>query len=433
MFEKIQTVSCALCGSSNLERLVPSRKLNTSTGTWEARRDIWICICSSCGLIAENPQVDVINSRDYNEHHYYNESYNQVEAHDELQNSYAEFRWEALRTRIDWSDIRKAVDVGATGAWSAKLKERQPHIESILLEPSRAAIDFCARKYPTVIPIHGVLEEFVLGANDIDLITLFYSLYHISDPVTTLRMCRKALAPRGKLMICISHAHLEIEMWGANRETPWVDMMHFVRGVMLTTFSRSTLKLVLELAGFRISDVFVATHQEDGRWRGRQDYFVLAESSGDDGAAVQVKSAERVKWAKDFVQNFCVNASHRSVAKFFEGKTDRKAVLVCDDDTYGNWAEGLLNEHNVVVSRIGTSNIDALRNHLSNKNAIVLNATWKPIDASASVATIVDCIQEAEVAGDYGLWTTGPQDEVIITKALLPTKDFVQYPQPRDF
>ncbi len=416
----LRQVSCPLCDTRDPEPLVPGRKMSEEKGYWQEQRDIWVSLCTHCGTVFENPQVDVLESRDYNDQHYYNKWYNDAAAHDQLQNSYAPFRWDVLSDRIDWSRVRTALDVGATGAWSALLKRQQPHIKSMLIEPSRAAVDYCRQRYPDVVPILGMLEELRPETDPLDLVTLWYSLYHISDPVNSLRKCHERMAPGGRIVVCISHRHLEVDIWGANRTTRWVDMEHVVRGVMLTIFSRKTLSETLRLAGFREIERFAAEHVAEGSWKSRQDYFVIAEKADAVGADARAEAdPEEVAWARDDIRNHCVNASSLSVRSFLAKHETREAVLVCDDDTYADWVMSLLSAS--LSARRYRSTDPALRGLKGSE--VVFNATWKPLPPDVPVAGI-DCIQGTETPGDYGLWTGDHGGGVIITKAFLPDRDF---------
>lgn len=428
----LKSVSCPLCGSESSEPLVPGRKMSEEVGYWQERRDIWVSLCTHCGAVFENPQVDVLESRDYNDVHYYNKWFNDAAAHDRLQNTYAPFRWDALADRIDWSTVRTALDVGATGAWSAVLKQQQPHIKSMLIEPSRAAVDFCRQRYPDVVPILGILEELDSGTEPLDLVTLWYSLYHISDPVNALRKCRERMAEGGRLVVCISHGHLEVDVWGSNRTTRWVDMAHVVRGVMLTIFSRKVLSETLRLAGFREVERFTAEHVADGEWKGRQDYFVIAEKTGAaDGAMVAAADPVEVAWARDNIRNHCVNASSLSLRSFLANRPVREAALVCDDDVYAGWAMSLLGAHNLRARRFRGTDEDmkSLRTYLSGDGRVAFNATWKPLQiAGLAPHLVVDCLQGTQVAGDYGLWTRDHGGDVLVTKAFLPDRDYPSAP-----
>lgn len=83
----LKPICCPLCSLSNIEKLIPSRKIDEERGYWQEHKDIWISLCLNCGMVFENPQVTVLETRDYNEHHYYNDWFNQVAVHDKLQNT----------------------------------------------------------------------------------------------------------------------------------------------------------------------------------------------------------------------------------------------------------------------------------------------------------------------------------------------------------
>ena len=421
---KLKDINCPLCGMHKYERLVPTRKLDLKTGSWRVQEDISITLCLNCGLVFEYPQIDVFASREYNENHYYNDVYNSTAHHDWLQGVYAPFRWAQVKDRINWPDVRKAVDVGGLGVWSALLKKEHPHIESILLEPSGSAIEHCKNKYLDVVPVHSTLEEYSENVSNVDVFTFFYSLYHVTDPVGTLRKCRNALSREGKIIICISQAHLELNLYGEGGTVPWVDMQHYARGVMLTYFSRRTLERTLQSAGFSVCEAFVAEHTDENLWKRREDYFVIAERTEEFLPSESLHDEKEVLWAREYVRNYCVNASRKSIAAFISKVSVGRAVIVHSNVDYAEMVSSLFSEFGIESSVLDFESCGELSSELSGENVVVFNVTWPLQNLSVSS---VACVQGEHVLGDFDLCIEGEGGEMIMTKAFLPTKDFKMF------
>jgi SAM-dependent methyltransferase len=432
----LKQIDCPICGTPHPRQVIPSRKMNETTRKWQESQEIWVCLCGTCGLVFENPQIDIQASPRYNEDHYYNSWYNQAELHDRLQRAYSGFRLDVVEQLVDLKSTSLALDIGATGAWSHILKEKYPAIESVLLEPSRAAIDYCRETYPEVTPIHGTLEEFDGGEKQFDLITFFYSLYHITDPIGGLRKCYRMLSRGGKLVICISHVHLELEVWGSNHHTPWVDLEHFVRGAPLVFFSRRTLQEACRRAGFSESTMVVAEHSSPGEWNGRQDFYLVATKSdvvSDDivvptEADVLAEAGRReASWAYSNLVNFCELASKMSISAYLAKHPFPKAIVVCNDPIYSIWVHRLFAD---LALETEVMNEDALGKWISACSALgggqttIFNASWKPLTSEVLAAIgdipVVDCIQGTHSTGDYGLHISDSDGNRVIAKAFMP-------------
>lgn len=414
-------VACPSCGALAGKRLIPSLKFNLSNGLLQPSADIWIEICQNCGVIHENPQVDVTASNLYREKHYYN-AYNQIAVHDSQQRRLNPYRWATLESRIDWGGARRVLDVGASGAWSAWVKAQagSREMESLLVEPSAEAVAFCRAHYPEVQAIHGPFEEFDAPAGSADVISLFHSLYVIGDPKRVLEKCRRTLAPDGRLIVVISHVLCEIEIWGDAGRLPWLDLDHVVRGVPLVYYSRRTLAAMLDAAGFDVVDAFATPYPSDDALVGRHDYWVVAQPRPAGAASPSaMANGDEARWAERFLTGYCEQASRRSIQAFFApgapGDAAEEITVLFDNPDYRDWVCGMLRPF---ARRLSTLSIDAYRaakdGRPPSKTTVTLNAAMTPVGGN-----VIDCLRPSDGNG-YGYFVYAETGALIPARAFTP-------------
>lgn len=412
-------VACPLCGARDGERMFPSLKMDAVQGLFRPSPDIWIEICRQCGLVHENPQIDVARSTSYRERHYYN-AYNRIATHDEQQRGLNPYRWSVLEQRLDWASTRCVIDIGASGAWSAQVKAAAGagDVDSVLVEPSIEAIDFCRAHYPDVRAVHGPFETFEAPDASVDVISFFHSLYVIGDARGILEKCWRLLRPDGRLVIVISHVLCEIEVWSEQRRRPWLDLDHLIRGVPLVYYSRRTLAALVEAAGFEIVEGFETPYPENGALAGRHDYWVVAKPRPDLSPAPRHDKAEAA-WARQVLSGYSARASERSVRAFFaDGRPGAKAErlrILFDDPAYRDWVCGILAPSGRSLEPV---HLDAYRsageNRVVPEGYITLNATMTPVGGKA-----VDCLRPEDGNG-YGYFTRTHADVPVVGRAFLP-------------
>lgn len=95
----------------------------------------------------------------------------------------------------------------------------------------------------------GSLPHPALEGEAFDLVTMWQTLEHLPDPLETLRQARRLLRPGGELRVSVPNlASAGFHLFGDN----WVGLdvpRH------LTHFTPSTLRAMLQAAGFRVRDV----------------------------------------------------------------------------------------------------------------------------------------------------------------------------------
>ena len=340
-------------------------------------------------------------------------------------------RWEVLADRLPWTRIKKALDVGATGAWSAWIKDQYPEIESIVIEPSSQAIALCKNAYPQVKPVHGLFEEFEDEPNSYNLITFFYSLYTISKPLDALKKVSQLLSEDGLLLVCISHLRMEIEIW--NNRLPWVNMAHLIRGVPLVYYSRRTLKQLLNAAGFSPVNEFIAQHPDSSdHWAGRQEHFIIAKKNNLSKNQQSFQSlfdpVERER-SRDFFLKYCDSITDRSISEFFAQENVDKLIVVHDGDIfYWQWLAAKLTKYKCKFEEFVISSDQEtldLTDELDQPGWFILNATTRDIFTIIANRKwfhlqIINCCNFDD--GPYGSWMLDAKGERIISRAFCPCK-----------
>lgn len=420
--------ACPLCGHHDREPLVPTVKFSDH-GYATVLPAVSVSVCLNCGLIHEFPQVNLVESKDYTEKHYYNQT-NRIADHDAMQRRLNPLRWAVLQSLLPWSGINRAIDVGASGAWSAWVKRQHPSASSVLVEPSAEAIAWCRAEYPEVEAHHAIIETYRDPVGACDLITFFYSLYMLSDPLETLRRCHDLLSDEGRLVICISHVLLETKIWGHGRVVPWVDMEFFVRGAPLVYYSRHSLARMVETAGFHVLETLVDQLPTESEHNGRQEYYLIARRRRpDDPPAQPLPAPEHVAWSRSFVLDFCRRASEKSVALLFQSRPISRIHLVYDDAIYRDWVLDILRPHGVPVEthRLDPDNPGIPDGVKDEPGVVLLNSSPVAIgagkfNASARHAHAAACVAPWK-EGQYGYYADAENGRRVFTKAFLPIRD----------
>jgi SAM-dependent methyltransferase len=201
-----------------------------------------LVLCASCGLLYSNPAPDASGlAAEYT-----------AAAYD----SQEEARY-AARTYADvvqplvasLPNPPRILDIGAgDGAFLERMLE-MGFADAVGFEPSAAAREAAP---PTV---RGLLrgqpfDEDSAGNEPFSLATCFQTVEHLSDPLGLCRSVRKLLRPSGAfVVVCHDREALSAKLLG--RRSPIYDIEH------LQLFSRSTLRELLERAGF--SDIDIGT------------------------------------------------------------------------------------------------------------------------------------------------------------------------------
>lgn len=247
MYSDRITVACNLCGAEHSEPIRTGSDLMLGhPGEWS------LVQCKRCGFIYLNPRP-----RDMAP--YYEGSYLPFEHHPK----------HTLIPRRPKSKVEE-VSVGAAGGYYALLQQATVETSGQLLDVGCATGDFLvvaatagwtvtgcdlsafaveqAQKrlssFPNAQVLNGALEALKLPAESFDVITLWHSLEHVSDPQVTLKEVYRLLKPEGKLIVQ-TPAWLSLESQFFKQYWAGLDFPRH-----LSLFSAETLKRLLEQTGF---------------------------------------------------------------------------------------------------------------------------------------------------------------------------------------
>lgn len=242
-------VRCNLCGADDAKVRYPSTLEEREPGAaegWSAYactstgygRHQTIVQCQRCGLVYTNPRNDDQTILD---------TYEAVE--DDLYIEEREGRvltfehhLKPLERLTGRPNHRRLLDVGCHIGVFLDIAE-QHGWDAWGIEPSQWAV--VQARAQNLHVIEGTLASAGLPAASFDVITMWDVIEHLTDPKTTLQHAHRLLKPSGLLVV---HT-IDIESGLARLmgpRWPWLMEMH------LTYFSRRTLRMMLEMCGFRV-------------------------------------------------------------------------------------------------------------------------------------------------------------------------------------
>lgn len=195
MFE---TVNCYYCDSGSFEAFLSAYDdLTGKPGIFQ------FVTCKECGLVYQNPRIDVENIKQYYDDEYLahrkktdwgilTRFYNHVmDMHDRQ-------KARLIRDYITLGVDSEILDVGC-GAGTFLLKMRA------LFGPNLTGVDFkdlSDRAGFDQIEFHcGLFYDQELGCDRYDLVTMWHFLEHDYDPLRTLKKARTLLKPTGRLIV----------------------------------------------------------------------------------------------------------------------------------------------------------------------------------------------------------------------------------------
>ena len=195
MFEE---VSCYYCGSNSSEHVLTAQEdLTGKPG------DFTFVRCHSCGLMYQNPRINVENIKSYYDDEYI--AHRKKTDWGVLQPFY---NWamgkhdrdkdKIVSRYVDLGPETKVLDVGcAVGTFLTYMREKYS------IQPS--GVDFKDCSYYEGfehIDFHcGLFYEQDLPDNHFDLITMWHFLEHDYDPFQTLDMAKRVLSDTGRMVI----------------------------------------------------------------------------------------------------------------------------------------------------------------------------------------------------------------------------------------
>ena len=231
----VMTRHCVLCGSSQF-RLIH-------------QKDRWKYIqCRACGLVGMDPHP----------------------SDDELLGSYGEYLPEDPEKIRAWKTMMmpiirhsaglieskpgRLLDIGSGyGFFLEEMKNQGWEVEGI--ELSETGRNHTQGRIK--VPVHSrPLELLSLPEDHFDVVTLFYVIEHLSDPVATIREIRRILRPEGMLLLRWPHSTPVVRLLGPLSRM--FDLYH--TPFHLYDFSPRTISMLLSATSFEHVRTVIGGH-----------------------------------------------------------------------------------------------------------------------------------------------------------------------------
>jgi len=160
-----------------------------------------------------------------------------------------------FKKRIKWLELHrlngKLLDIGCeTGIFLEQMKNRGWDVGGV--EFSKIACDY-ARKRVGAVVFQGQLEDSHYNDDTFDVVTLWHTLEHLSNPLETLLEVRRILKPDGLLVIETPNIHFIgnylFRLFGATKHLFFVE--HLIH------FSTESFKTMVRKAGFAIKEISI--------------------------------------------------------------------------------------------------------------------------------------------------------------------------------
>ena len=205
--------------------------------------------CSSCGLLFQDEGRIKDRIHGFYPSGYWWEASGRLS---QLEGTYREWvvRRDQLRFLVSVepsSDRRRLLDIGCGGGTFVKLANREG-FEAFGLEQSQEAACIADRQSPGKI-FQGFEQDLIAAGEKFDILTLFHSLEHMTDPFRYLKKLRNLLREEGTLIVQVPNVQsLQARFFGSR----WYGLDCPRHVYNYSTFS---LLHVLGRAGYRIQQV----------------------------------------------------------------------------------------------------------------------------------------------------------------------------------
>ena len=242
MFEQ---VNCYYCGSGSHEHVLTAQEdLTGKPG------DFTFVRCSNCGLMYQNPRINVEQIKDYYDDEYI--AHRKKTDWGVLQPFY---QWamgkhdrdkdKIVSRYVDLNSETKVLDVGcAVGTFLTYLRKKYS------VQPSGVDFKDCSyyEGFEHIDFHHGLFYEQDLPDNHFDLITMWHFLEHDYDPFKTLETAKRILSDTGRMVIEVPRLDIGTYKLYHDRWPGLQAPQHTV------CFDRDKLLKFVEKAGFEVVD-----------------------------------------------------------------------------------------------------------------------------------------------------------------------------------
>ena len=270
---KMEYVNCNLCGSDKYEVHLIRGDLNLFLDG-----EFRLVKCAECGLVYLNPRPSVDEMLLL-----YTDDYDQftIVVSDEpsiltrLERYYGLYK--RCRSILHYQQYGRLLDIGcATGDFLAAMR-KHPGWELYGIEPNMSASEY-ARSQLGLDVRTGTLDEVEFPEKWFDVVTLWNTIEHLSDPLGTLRKIHGLLKPQGIVVFSTPNLDsLDARLFGPY----WIG---YELPRHLYVFSRRTIRMLVTEAGFSILKIqclygsyaaamssvrfWLRAMAKDARWRG---------------------------------------------------------------------------------------------------------------------------------------------------------------------
>lgn len=242
---------CILCGKSNYRILYLAANNETNFDSLRYactnlghRQYGQIVKCNHCGLIYVNPRLDDREIMDI---------YKKVVDDKYLQESgFRKMTFEkALKLIRSYKEKGEILDIGCNIGTFLEVA-RADGWEAFGIEPSRWAASY-ARENLNLAVLEGTTKEGTKFATKFDVITLWDTIEHMTNPLYELRCTRKLLKDNGLLFLSTMNIDSNFSRM-LGKWWPWLMDMH------LYYFTPKTIRLLLEKAGLQLKEITSYSH-----------------------------------------------------------------------------------------------------------------------------------------------------------------------------
>lgn len=262
----IQSSPCILCGADRFQIILIKDR-------WHYRE------CGHCRLVALHPRP-TIQTLMHNYDAYLPEDDPAISQWEKLVKPVINVSAELIATRSQSSG--RLLDVGCGyGFFMERMRRAGWSVEGIEVSPT-------GRRYAHQrwgFNVHAQpLEELDLPHNHYDVVTLFYVIEHVDDPIQVLNNVKRVLKPGGLIVLRWPHTTPIVKLLG-----PWADRLDLYHTPYhLYDFSPSSMTRLLKSTGFRGIETVIGgyTHPHHRLSRGAAAVFgrlaqaLFAASSG---------------------------------------------------------------------------------------------------------------------------------------------------------